>query len=250
MTRKKEEHEAEAEARAYWKRELAAAGPRAASISQRETFAEAIISLLGTARADGARSENAYTTTRSFLSAEWAVRTALFILRDRIADDHVGARRMGMQLADLDIFSGPLLRYLDRVAESRENRPRRDGEDSPPRRGRKNRAAIEIATMLAGEYDRHFGRPPGRGKQSDANNPFYRVCKIVEKVLSAAGYNNISIGDDSRREGINRACTAAVKDMLGMGELDVYVAADPRAALLDKRKERGENPTISPLNHL
>jgi hypothetical protein len=92
--------------------------------------------------------------------------------------------------------------------------------------------------MIAREYDLYFEKPAGRSKQADKNNPFFRICKAAEKILRADGYKDLSIGDYARSEGIDRACIALLKEIMGVAPDAIFIANNPRKLLLEKRRGR------------
>jgi hypothetical protein len=217
---------------------LADAGPTAAAIDRRKAFAVAVLSQLEGAYIRGKRAENAFHIRKEFHQAIFEVLKALDKLCQEIMVEPDAAVRSGLTPENFARFADPLKEFLHR-AWRQFDRSKVRWEEQPfagPRRGRKARTAIEVATMIAREYDRYFDRPAGRSKQSDKNNPFFRVCKAAEEILRADGHKDLSIGDYARNEGIDRACTALLKEVLGIGQDAMFMADNPRRLLLEKRK--------------
>lgn len=228
-----------------WVPELGAAGPKAAPPEARDLFAVAVISKLGDAFERGQRAQKAYQIRHDFKASIMNAQLALGRLGDKIILDPISASKEGLTSEGFEAVFRPLVEYLVSDLDGCEEETWEQRSFLKPGPGRNNLKAIEIADMIAREYDRHFGNPPGRSKQGykepdlAPNNPFFRICKVVELILVDGGYGKVSIGDDARREGIDRACTAILKEMLGMGPSDICVWGDPRTRLLAKRNGEG-----------
>jgi hypothetical protein len=225
--------------RSAWIRDLAAASPKAATPEQREMFANAVLEQLSEAYARGERAQTAWKSIQRIHEAAREIRDALRSFATAIAADSIHAARVGVTVDEFDDVTQPVLSYILKVHSIEDGYDWRDRWHLTRRPGRKSRIAIEIAEMIAYEYDRCFGRPAGRSKQADKNTPFFRVCKVVERILDSTGQNGISLGHDARSEGIDRACTAILKEMSGAPPDSIFVAGNVRALRIRQRSAQG-----------
>lgn len=219
---------------AYWEQRLeAAVGTRIGTAESRQVFAQAVMSKLESSYLRGSWVENEFSITTHFQEKIWAVRSTINDLGGAISRDHASAREFLLTETELEVVSKRLLDFLLRAEAGL---TRDSVEQLRPRPGRKIRGAVEIAARIAAEYDRCFGQPPGTSKQGAINNPFTRICKVVERRLEAAGHGWVTFGNLARSEAIEKYCTGAIRKLLGLGPKDVYVAAgDAKTRLLRLR---------------
>ncbi len=212
----------------HWVEMLAAAGPKEASREKREDFANAVISQLPEAYERGRFAENAFEIRMKFNAAAESLRLRLIDFEGMIAADPVAADKLGFDRGELATLTRPLYAYLDRIARGGHERGWYDVYyfRKPP--GRKIRAAIEIAEMVALTYYRHFGKMPGKSKQATVNTPFFQVCRVVRRMVCASGHTGFSIGDEARREGIFRAKIMVEYGAMLTGTQPPYEAAHGR----------------------
>jgi hypothetical protein len=230
-----------------WIRELGAASPKAATPEQREKFADAVVQQLGEAYARGERAQTAWKSIQRFRDADREIRNALKSFASAIADDSIHAAKVGLTLDEFEEVAHPLLRVTLKANSIEEGYDWRDRWHLTRRSGRKNRIAIEIAEMMAYEYDRCFGTIAARSKQADKNTPFFRLCKVIERALDETGRSRISLGYEARCEGIDRACTAILKEIYGGPPDSIFVAGNVRALLIRMRSTQAGPGSLSPV---
>lgn len=225
-----------AKARAEWVTKLeTAVRPRVGTEDQRRAFAEAVVTRLAGAYTRGRRSETAYNSTVKLLRSLWRMREAIPELGAEIEADPVFAQQFGLTPHKYRRSYTSFLDYIDRAIIAMQ---RRNWRVVKPRRGRKSATAVVITEMVATEYYRHFGKRPGISKQSDANNPFTRVCGVVERILESTGHSEVLLGYIARRAGIDQAGTVALCELLELRPDDVLVVANPWERLEEEKKRR------------
>jgi hypothetical protein len=184
---------------------IAAAGPKTASPEVRQAFAKAVLDKLGFACERGLSAEGAYESSRRVGDALWEVGHALEELICAVDEDPRAAEQCGLNTYQVYVIALLFMRSIEKKEANSFDREWWIDRAAGARPGRKKRAAVEVATMLATEYATHFGKLPGRSKKTaDATTPFPRICEAVERILESAGYR-ISIGDAARSEAIRRA---------------------------------------------
>jgi hypothetical protein len=216
---------------ADWPTELEnAIGPRIGDAKQRRTFAVAVLEKLADAYTRGRRAQNAFETNKLFLDQMDKIREGIFGLHLIVDGIPIDERVFQITREDIASFAAPLLRMFEQQEDKWEL------ESSlvavKPKRGRQMRTAAEITQMIAAEYYRHFRKKPGRSKQSDASNPFTRICTVLEKVLSSSGHKEVSLGYRARQEGLLQAGFDIAEQDLGFGYFEVCEALS-RAGSLD-----------------
>lgn len=227
------------ESHSRWIRELSAASPKRATHEQRARFAAAVLEQLSEAYTRGERAQSAWKRIQCFHNAAREIRSAVQSFATAISSDSIHAARIGLTLDEFDDVTQPVLRFIIKVHSIEDGFDSRDRPYLTLRSGRKTRIAIEVAEMIAYEYDRCFGKIAGRSKQAAKNTPFLNLCKVVERILDERGVTGISLGQETRREGIDRACTAILQEMSGAPPGSILVADNVRALLLHRRRMQG-----------
>jgi hypothetical protein len=180
---------------------LKAGAPKSASREARTAFATAVSCHLATAYPVAWRARHAIALNEAFEQRIQTLQEALKKLQAEIRRDPVGANALGLSADILRARAEPLETYLARAS-------RRVRFELAPlekeKRGRNNRAETVIAAMIAQEYRSHFGRLPGRSKQTDANNPFAAACVTVADYLTSIG-RPMQIGPAARKTGRDTA---------------------------------------------
>lgn len=186
--------------RSDWIKELSAQCPKRAAVEVRAAFAETVLSRLASTAPHAVRVQGEREINERVGTAVSSTREGIQSLRIRIERDPVGASGLGLRGIDLEEAAAPLEALLDRVQEELK---RRDKSLPTRTRGRQIDGAVEIAAMIAREYQSHFKKLPGSSKQEASNNPFAAICRVVERILKDAGYR-VTIGYDVRAKVLGR----------------------------------------------
>lgn len=175
---------------------LAECAPKAASPESRKAFASSIQAGLHQAYWIGYRSRHALEVNAPFAREMLAIDDAFSKLTAAIRRDPFGAREVKLYDLQVDLHWEGVRTYFAKVLSRIDERV-----VAKRTRGRNNRAEVVIATMIAEEYRRHFGRFPGNSNQTDANNPYADICKAVGEYLTATK-SATRIGPDARKKGV------------------------------------------------
>jgi hypothetical protein len=222
-----------------WVNDIAKVGKRIGSQEQWHAFASTVVSQLPRAYTDGWRAQNTSAQRRELLKPLQQLAQAIAHAEDAIDHDPIFCRRFGLTPETYQLASESFLGYITRIIVDLHPSRRSDN----PRPGRQSRTAIEITGMLALEYYRHFGKLPGRSRDSKKKTPFTHVCAIVERILESMGHAEVSLGYEARREGIEHAALMALRDLYQLGPEEQLFVSDPRQAL--KREEERRRTSTS-----